>query len=303
MQAAALSLGAAPGRLTRVKAPGTCGELVQGAIDGRDFLVNCPVDLFSHASVRASAAPGLHLEDPRGFAKAAAAIGLVARERGLDLGHEVAIESAIPRGKGMASSTADISAALEAVCRISGVSLSGEEFARIITAVEPSDCVHFPGVAHVNHLTGELHESLPTPDGLRVLVVDCGGEVDTVGFDRERARRVYRKNQPRIAGALELLRRGLRWGNKRAVAEAATASAELSQEILPKPQFGELLGLARDLGALGVNCAHSGTVLGVLHDLGAGLGGVLARRVQERFGADLAVLGDFRVIGGGCREF
>ena len=38
--------GALP-QITRVKAPATCGELIQGAIDGQDFLVNCPIDLFS----------------------------------------------------------------------------------------------------------------------------------------------------------------------------------------------------------------------------------------------------------------
>ena len=46
----------------RLKAPGTCGELMQGAIDEQDFLVNCPVNLFSYATVQ-KGDDGLHLHD------------------------------------------------------------------------------------------------------------------------------------------------------------------------------------------------------------------------------------------------
>lgn len=285
---------------THCEAPGTCGELVQGAIDGRDFLVNCPIDLFSRATVCASARAGLHLADPEGFSKIADAVSLLSRQCGLRLSHEIRIESAIPRGKGMASSTADITAAVDALCRTCAMRLSDAAVARLLAAVEPSDCVHFPGIAHVNHLTGALIESLPVPDDLRVLVVDCGGEVDTVGFDRERARAVYRRNQPVVIEALTHLRQGLHSGDEAAVAEAATTSARLSQQILYKPQFEQLLAETREIGALGVNCAHSGTVLGVLHRTDEDLTAELIRRIEASFGASLHIYGDFRIIGGGC---
>ena len=34
-----------------VAVPGTCGELVQGVVDGTSFLVTCPVNLYSTVSV------------------------------------------------------------------------------------------------------------------------------------------------------------------------------------------------------------------------------------------------------------
>ena len=49
---------------TRSRAPATCGELVQGAIDGCDFLVNCPIDLYATASVATVDDGGLHLRSP-----------------------------------------------------------------------------------------------------------------------------------------------------------------------------------------------------------------------------------------------
>lgn len=288
--------------LMRRKAPGTCGEFVQGAIDGRDFLVNCPIDLYSQATVYTSDKPGLHLQNPDQFSKIRDAIALAAQEFDLTFSHEMAIASDIPRGKGMASSTADITAALEAACQLCDISIPAGLFARIITEIEPSDCINFPGIAHVNHLTGDLIESMPAPTDISVIIVDCGGEIDTIGFDRERARGVYRQNQPIIAAALGLLKRGLYDGDPRAVAEAATQSAELSQQIHYKPQFKDLLAKTREVGALGINCAHSGTVLGVLYRTSDKLEASLLACIEKTFGSSVERVGTFNIIGGGCFE-
>jgi L-threonine kinase len=284
----------------RSRAPATCGELIQGAIDGRDFLVNCPIDLYARAAARPGTEAGLHLHRAEVYGKVAQAVEVVREISGIDLHHEIRVESSIPRGKGMASSTADLTAAIEALCRSCDVLLSDEQMARVLTAVEPSDCVHFPGIAHVNQLTGELLDSMPAPVGMRVLVVDCGGEIDTVKFDRERARAVYRRNPQAIGAALHLVKLGLRQGDDRAVATAATLSARLSQEILPKPQFDDLLACTRECGALGVNCAHSGTVLGVMYREADRLGDKLLECVRRHLGDSVSIQGDYRVIAG-CR--
>ena len=59
------------GAVARWQAPGTCGELVQGAIEGRDFLVNCPIALFSRATAHPDAPPGVWLRDGHNFGKIA----------------------------------------------------------------------------------------------------------------------------------------------------------------------------------------------------------------------------------------
>jgi L-threonine kinase len=292
----------APSRVTRQKAPGTCGELIQGHIDGQDFLVNCPIDLYAHARVEPADRPGLQLHDAQRFAKIRDTVTLAAHELMFELRHRVEVRSDIPRGKGLASSTADISAALAAVLRSSEVRASPQVFARLLTEVEPSDCTHFGGIAHVNHLTGDLFETMPAPADLRVLVVDCGGEVDTLSFDRDKARAIYRKGRTRIADALALLKRGLHTRRDDEVAQAATASARISQDILFKPQFDALLAVALEAGALGVNCAHSGSVLGVLYRGRDHFRERLQARVQREFGAAVAILGDHRIIAGGCVE-
>jgi L-threonine kinase len=297
----ATSIGVDAASALRLKAPGTCGELMQGAIDEQDFLVNCPVNLFSYATVEEHD-DGLHLSDLNRFTKIRDTIALAAHEYAFRLGHRIAIHSDIPRGKGMASSSADITAALEAVCRSAEVRLDAQLFARLVTEIEPSDCVHFPGIAEVNHLTGRLIDSMPAPADLNVLVVDCGGEIDTIGFDRKKARAIYRQNQPYLKDALAKLKRGLRHADPLAVAEAATASARLSQQIHLKPQFDEMLATSRELGALGVNCAHSGTVLGVMYRASDRLGDTLKHAITQRFGNSVEIVGDFKIISGGCYD-
>jgi L-threonine kinase len=290
----------APRLLTKTIAPGTCGELVQGHLNGRDFLVNCPIDLYAEAEVTSAATDGLHLHDAGRFHKIRDTLTLAAHECFLHLRHGVRVRSGIPRGKGMASSSADIGAALSALLTACGRTVSEELFAKLLTEVEPSDCVHFRGIAHLNHITGDLIARYRAPGKLRVLIVDCGGEIDTLVFDRQHAREVYRANEKTINEAVTRVSQGLKQGDLAMIGQAATISAELSQLIHRKPQLTELIGLTRPLGALGVNCAHSGSVLGVMYRADERLGEDLRRAVSDHFGSSLAVIGDHAVIDGGC---
>lgn len=295
-----------PTRAHRWRAPGTCGELLQGAIGGRDFMVNCPIDLYATALATATERPGLHIEDASAHGKVLATLQLLHRRvlassKRID-GVGLMMQSPIPRSKGMASSTADASAALAAFSAYHGISLTEREIARLLTSVEPSDCTHYAGIAQVNFFNGDLIERLPVPAGLKVLVVDCGGEVETLTLDRARARAVYARHEDRLAAALLLLKKGLRSGCNHSVARAATESTELSQLILPKAMLPELRRLRAQLGVLGFNCAHSGTVLGLLYTGAPGRDEVLRDRLQRTFGADLPIVGSFNVIGGGSHE-
>jgi L-threonine kinase len=291
-----------PAQVTRVKAPATCGELVQGAIDGQDFLVNCPIDLFAEVELASERTTGLQIDAEGDFAKVTAALTRVASLYDVPLNHRLSITSPIPRGKGMASSTADITAALGAFVRQSGIDLNDEGFGSLIASVEPSDCVHYPGIAEVNHLSGKLFARFPVPSGLRVIVIDCGGQIDTLHFDRLRARAIYHEQRAEVMGLLGELRRGLLFADAAAIGDAASRSTRLSQHILPKGPLDLLHRVCTDAGAVGINCAHSGTVLGVLYAKRPGRADDIVRAIERAFGRDLPMLGDHAIIGGGWHE-
>jgi uncharacterized protein involved in propanediol utilization len=183
-------------------------------------------------------------------------------------GGQIEISSDIPRGIGMGSSTADVTATIRAVADYHGVPLSREEVGRLAVVAEcASDSIMIDDrVVLFAHRDGEVLETL----GHRLpplVVVGCdtepGVRVDTLGFQPA----VY---DDRELGAFKALRGALR----RAIAtedstllgRVATASARINQRFLPKGRLEPLIGLCERLGGCGVQIAHSGTVAGLMFD-------------------------------------
>jgi uncharacterized protein involved in propanediol utilization len=69
---------------------------------------------------------------------------------------------------------------------------------------------------------------------------------------------------------LGLLRRAVEQQDPVLLGRVATASTVITQRHRPKKAMPELLRLAGEVGALGVQVAHSGTVAGLLFAPGAG---------------------------------
>jgi uncharacterized protein involved in propanediol utilization len=62
------------------------------------------------------------------------------------------------------------------------------------------------------------------------------------------------------------LRRAIDAHDVRLLGRVSTASAEINQKFLPKPFFSEICQISREVNALGVAVAHSGTVMAILFD-------------------------------------
>lgn len=251
--------------LTRAALPAACGELVQGTLDGVPCLVSCPIGRYSTAEVCLRPGPGWDV--PPDAAKAAAALrdGLAYLGRP-ELGGRLRLVTDLPRGRGYASSTADIGATLFALGRVMGHPLASDEAARLAVGVEPSDSILFPGLTLFDHRGGSFRESLGPAPSLLVVVLDPGGEVDTLTFNRVDHRGILRRLAPEHRRAFALLREGLEQRDWQALGEATTLSTRAHQAILPDPLLEPALALAREVGALGVCRAHSGTLLGLLLD-------------------------------------
>jgi L-threonine kinase len=126
--------------------------------------------------------------------------------------------------------------------------------------------------------------------------VRTGGTVDTVEFNR--CKIAYTRSQKaKVRLAYEMAAVGLRRRDWRLVGAAATISARVNQDILFKPGLEELIDLSRRLGAYGVVVAHSGTVMGMLHDKAEAL---VAGAVEA---AGLGSPETVRMVDGGCRAW
>ncbi len=248
-----------------VLVPAGAGEFVQGQLSsGEDFLVTNPVRLFSKVHVAITPGSGLVTVSPFERTKAKQAVIETLRlfdNREIDVAADV--RSEIQPGKGLGSSTADIVGAVEATTQAIGRSITPEQVSDIAVSIEPSDGLMYRGVVLYNHRCGYILEHLGDAPDLRQLIVDTGGSVDTIAFNK--IPKHYTREEIEVQGkALDLVREGIRSSNITKIGEGSTMSARVNQRILPKANFEVIVRMAEEFGATGVACAHSGTILSLL---------------------------------------
>ncbi len=283
-------------RIGYAAVPATCGELVQGSLDGIPCLVSCPVDVYSVATVRLDQGP--HWRVPVERFKSVAALQAGLRHLGWSRGGALHLVSPLPVGRGYGTSTADVGATLYALGRAYGCELTPLEAAWLAVSIEPSDSTLFPGLTLFAHRGGEFYETLADAPPLYVVVVDPGGEVDTIAFNRCDHLAALRRLASEHRRAFDMLRWSLHKGDWEMLGEAASLSSRLHQAILPNPWLEDTLKLAKSVSALGVCRAHSGTLLGLLLDAARADVAAVTAYIARRF-PSLAVH-THRLVGGGA---
>ena len=284
-----------------VRAPGVCGELAQGVMDGVHFLVTCPVDFYSRVKVDIySGGPGV--EAPEDCDKAAAAVRrTLSHLKNSKVLARLTINNPIPRGKGMASSSADLAAAIAATGLALGQELTPDRIAQIALSIEPTDGIMIPGVALFDHRAGSIRESLGPPPPMEIVALDLGGTVDTVQFNMVDRFQRGKAVDEQTTEALRLLRQGIANQDPALVGQGASISAEASQNVLAKPRLAEVKEFAESVGAVGINVGHSGTIMGVLLDARERRGKSTYHKAKEVF-PDAHEVYHFRLLGGGVQR-
>lgn len=242
-----------------VSSPGSCGEFIQGYAEGSSFMVTCPIDRFSYAfsgfEGNGEALP------PKALSAVEKTMAYLGEEKRVPL----KLKSHILKGKGMASSTADISAACQAAALACGRKLSEREIAAIALSIEPSDATFFKGVVQFDYREGRLIREMGLCPAMQILVYDCGGEVDTMLFNsRNDLVDLQKSNEAKIKEALSLFKEGIRHQSLDLIGRAASMSSFANQKILYKKPLEDFYHLGLEQGGKGVICAHSGTVLGLI---------------------------------------
>ncbi|GGU46654.1 GHMP family kinase ATP-binding protein [Streptomyces lavendofoliae] len=246
-------------------APGTFGELLQGATahEQLDFLVTLPIDrgataVFTAGPERAgvSVFPA-HKHRARHLAE------LMLSEYGFGGGGHLHLRGELPEGKGLASSSADLTATARAVARALGLQAGPETVEHFLRRIEPTDGVMYPGIVSYYHREVRLRERIGTLPPLTIVGVEEGGVVDTIEFNR-RPKDFSRAERLEYEDLLARVTHAVRGGDLRAVGEVATRSAVMNERLRPKRLLRQMIAISRDVDALGVAVAHSGTALGVL---------------------------------------
>jgi uncharacterized protein involved in propanediol utilization len=133
----------------------------------------------------------------------------------------------------------------------------------LLRQIEPSDGVMYDEIVDFGHRDVRLRESLGTLPPMTIIAHDEGGQVDTICHNKTAA--AYSHDEKReYAHLLGIAREAIRHGDLGAISSVATRSTELSSRRLPRPALLDLMRICRDIDGLGVACAHSGTMLGIL---------------------------------------
>lgn len=282
----------------QVPMPGSCGELVQGVINGINFHITCPINRYSRVTVSVTRDGSIKI--PGGLEKAGAAAKKTLELIGIPHGVEIEIKSDIPRGKGMASSTADIAAVVVAVSELFASPVSVKAIAGIALSIEPTDGTFFDGIVAFDHLGGRMFEKVGDALPLEIIVLEPPEFLDTVAFNKKK-RRAAGAEELLVKEAFEMAVQGIRAKDLRLVGEAATLSSILNQRLLAKPVLNNVIDACKRKGGLGVNVAHSGTVMGMLAERGFG------SRLLEKISHHIPRQWDAYVVdmisgGGRCEE-
>ncbi|MGA7394968.1 MAG: hypothetical protein WBL40_07380 [Terrimicrobiaceae bacterium] len=240
------------------------GEFLQGVTrDGSPFLYSATI-VSPAFTTRALARPAssfrvLKGDQPdRNAEKTERAIrSLLAQSRVEQPWHfEVRIRNSLPSAKGLGSSSADMAAGLLAVAGCLSLHVTEKELFSVMCAVERSDFLFWPdALVCANPLSAEFSIQGPIP------------RLSLVAWDSEPERRIateavayldYRRS--RYASEYADLASYCNSGETVALLHAVTRSAEINQELLPKPCFGWARKIARQFEA-GLLVAHSGTFM------------------------------------------
>lgn len=246
--------------------PASCGEFVQGILDKEEYLCSYAIDLYSKAVVEEK------LEDvQRGPYKSRMAIKSVFKRFGIPVREcrniSLQINSDIPVGKGMASSTADIGATIKATLSLINKSLSNEDIAKLAAKIEPTDSIYLDKNSIFNPITGETIKSLGNIENGKVIILE---PKKTLSTKRIRSIPDYNerkiRNKETIKEAFDLLEQGMTKNDLNLIGRASTLSSLANENIHRKYQLNKIIEISNSYGAYGVNIAHSGTVIGIIID-------------------------------------
>lgn len=246
--------------------PGTFGELVQGRIAKQNFLVTLPISRFSRVTIPQS------MKAARAslwFSKCDQFIEALGRLLGRSFACQLSIESQLARGKGLASSSADLTAVGTVLLHQLGIDARFHPslISRAAAQVEPTDGVMYPGInAYAQHEC-QLIECFGSFD-FEIAGVLLENEVDTVCYDSKSLAYTARE-EASFELAIGWAREGIRNRDLSLVGRASSLSAEINERFLPKREFERAKLLQARLGSPGLVVAHSGTAIGLLVPRGA----------------------------------
>ena len=241
-------------RAMKASCPGSCGELFQCVVDGEEFLMSYGIEKKSQVVIGPQTGVMKVKLRPKMLQ--------VINELTDQIDFDYTFQTALSVGKGYSSSTADMLSILGAYSAYKHRKVSVPLLTSLCSKIEPSDSVGFSDWTVMNPLNGAIQWQTRWKPKLYVYILEPDQMVDTTTFIRMTDSPLYPTEQSK-----ELLtdfKIACDKQNVQLLGAVATTSALLNNKRLPKPYLNDIIDIVNELGLLGVNVAHSGSVVGIL---------------------------------------
>ncbi|MNO86510.1 L-threonine kinase [compost metagenome] len=177
----------------------------------------------------------------------------------------IEIDSDLPEGKGLASSSADLVATCRAIADYFQIVIPESVIGKMMALIEPTDGVMYSGAVSFFHRKVELHKFIGQLPSMTIISIDEGGALDTITYN-QRPHKFSKSEKCEYTRLVQGLTAAIHLQDVRRIGEISTRSAEMNQIRNPKKMLNPMLAICKETEGLGLVTTHSGTCLGILLD-------------------------------------
>lgn len=240
--------------------PGSAGEILQGKVEGRDVLVSFPVNLYTRVEIFEGEFNGREAQE---YVKSFMFFKNILKRWGMDREKNLCfkINSKIPKGKGFASSTADLCALYHCLVRYFKRKFDITELVEEALRIEPTDSIVFNRATLFDYKNGKYYKILGDYIKFFIYVFEGKEEVDTIKFNLS-----VKEPLAEVDDLLPVLKKAIYEKDVRLISRVSTESIKRNQKRLYYPVLDEVISIMKKTGGLGIIGGHSGNFLGIIYD-------------------------------------
>ena len=240
--------------------PGSFGEILQGKIGNRDILLSCPVNIYTEVKL-------VECDNPvnrKNLRKSSDFLLNLLKCWGYERYYkniDIEINSQIPRGKGLASSTADLCAVYYSIINMFSREFSELELIKNCVNIEPTDSIIFKKMTLFEYKNGRYRYTLGDYISYDILAFEGEKIIDTVEFNHR-----HLPDLSKVDDLLPLLKEAIVEKNLGKLAYVSTESIMRNQKRLYYDFLNKVIDIKERTSGLGIIGAHSGNALGIIYE-------------------------------------
>lgn len=240
--------------------PGSFGEIIQGKFEEKDILCSCPINLYTKVKIYET----LEEKNINRHYKSYKFMLNILRQWGYDSYFDdlaIDIRSQIPKGKGFASSTADLAAVYNCLINMFKREYNQKELIENCIKIEPTDSIIFEKLTLFDYKKGDFIERIGKGPQFNILVFEGNKVVNTVEFNKNIL--IPLSN---IEDLVPTLKEGIRNKDINKIAYCSTESIVRNTRRLEYSILPIVFKIQKEIGAYGIIGAHSGDALGIIYE-------------------------------------